>query len=765
MPSRRLDSPLFVGLIGLSLAATPLLGTADEASAEVRAVADQPADQAAPTNAGAGPTAADVDYALTELVNVVGSAESLPLVPGSAHVIGVEQLKRKSHDDIHRILQDVPGINVQEEDGYGLRPNIGMRGTGVERSQKITVMEDGVLIAPAPYAAPAAYYFPTPGRMESMEVRKGSASIKQGPYTTGGALNLLSAAIPAGLGASFDGAGGSDDAFRLEALVGHSGERMGWLLQSYQLDTGGFKRLDGGGDTATELEDYLGKLRFGSGSGAAIHQSLELKLGVTTQLGNETYLGLTESDFEANPVRRYRASALDHIDSDHEQFQLRYFIVPSASVDVVTTIYRNNFFRDWFKNESVAGVSNARVLGDPASYPVELGILRGEIDSQPEDLALRHNRRDYYSSGISTTAGIGGRWGASDHRLELGLRYHEDEEDRFQEEDLYSMTGGQLELDRLGAPGSNSNRIGDAKALAFFVQDRISLGRLSLLPGLRWESISHRRFDFSRDDPSRSSGPVSERRNDVDVLLPGLGMSFDLAGGHGLLAGVHRGFSPPGTGSTAEVDAEESVNWELGYRFRHRTMHAEVVGFFNDYDNLLGAETVAGGGSEGGELFNGGEVEVLGLEASFGYRPRLGRYSVPLNLSYTYTTSEFQTSFKTTFADWAPAVEAGDELPYLPQGQLTANAGLTAAQWSLYLTASWMDAMRTRAGQGAIPEGEGTDARFVLDLGGRWQAFERVSFYAHLRNLSDESYVVSRRPYGLRGGLPRTLLAGVSFDW
>ena len=71
-----------------------------------------------------------------------------------------------------------------------------MRGTGQNRSEKVTIMEDGVLAAPAPYAAPSAYYFPTSGRMQQIEVLKGTSSAMYGPRTTGGVVNMLSREIP-----------------------------------------------------------------------------------------------------------------------------------------------------------------------------------------------------------------------------------------------------------------------------------------------------------------------------------------------------------------------------------------------------------------------------------------------------------------------------------------------------------------------------------------------------------------------------------------
>jgi outer membrane receptor for Fe3+-dicitrate len=206
-----------------------------------------------------------------ERLTVIGTRPAA-LTGGSANYLTTERLEQFRHTDVHRVLKQVPGLYVVEEDGYGLRPNIGLRGSGTDRNSRITVTEDGVLIAPAQYAAPAAYYFPTMQRMSAVEVRKGSAAVRSGPRTTGGAINLISAPIPDDpFGGRVSLHAGEDQTLLGDVTIGGTNGQWGYLVEALRQDTDGFKTIDGGGDSGYTLDDYLAKLKFTTASGARFH--------------------------------------------------------------------------------------------------------------------------------------------------------------------------------------------------------------------------------------------------------------------------------------------------------------------------------------------------------------------------------------------------------------------------------------------------------------------------------------------------------------
>ena len=116
--------------------------------------------------------ALEAEPPLIKEVTIIGTKEANLKLSGSGVRIDADELKKHAYSDLNQLVSAVPGVYVREEDGFGLRPNIGIRGATSDRSQKITLMEDGVLIGPAPYSAPAAYYITNASRVFALEVLK-----------------------------------------------------------------------------------------------------------------------------------------------------------------------------------------------------------------------------------------------------------------------------------------------------------------------------------------------------------------------------------------------------------------------------------------------------------------------------------------------------------------------------------------------------------------------------------------------------------------
>ncbi len=711
-------------------------------------------------------TAADDPGAVVtpiDTVTIIGRRTDVADVPGSAHVLGNEELGVLIQTDIMRVLRAVPGVYVQEEEGFGLRPNIGIRGSGLDRSARIALLEDGVLIAPAPYSAPSAYYFPTQRRMHSLEVLKGPASIVVGPRTTGGAINMISTPIPDASGGMVDLRVGQHASRDVLLNYGGNGERISWLLETVQAASDGFKTIDGpvGGNTGYDLQDYVAKLQLDSDKSADIYQSLRLKLGYTDQESDETYLGLTNEDFALDPNRRYAASAGDLFVSEHEQFQLTYAIDPGHSWSGEITAYRNNFARNWYKLQAVDGTGISDVLDDPETYASELSYLKG--NTSPDDaITKRANNRSYYSQGVQAKVDWGFDLGETEVALTTGLRIHEDEEDRFQHEDSYRMEDSTLLLTTTGAPGSRTNRVSSADVISAFIDTEFRSGKWIFTPGIRFENVDMQRLDYSTADPDREEGPTQVRSNSVSEWIPGIGALYRVNNEWRLLAGIHKGFNPPAPGSSAED--ESSQNIEVGTRYDNSTLSFEAIYFVNDYDNLVGTVSEStGGGGEVGDQHDGGEVTVSGLELNTDYGWDVGNLYIPLGLRYTWTNeAQFNSAFESGYEPWGD-VEVGDELPYIPEHQLRVSTGLVAEKWRLNLAASYIGELRTNAGQGPLEPQSSIDSHVVMDFIASWEFTTKLSSYMKIDNLLDEQYVAARRPAGARPGLPRTAYLGLTY--
>ncbi|MDP2345344.1 MAG: TonB-dependent receptor [Deltaproteobacteria bacterium] len=714
---------------------------------------------------------------------LVARRRDLKRVVGSAYTVDKETLERFKPDDVNRALRAVPGVYVRDEDGQGLRPNIGLRGASSDRSAKVVLLEDGVLFAPAPYSAPAAYYFPLTTRMVGIEVFKGPAAIRQGPHTVGGAVNLRTRPVPfqsvGSLNVGFGLVGAGREQSRLHGVAGVGDETWGVLIEGARVQSDGFKHIDGAPDAPTGFlrDDVMLKARVASGFLEELRHTLELKLGYGREESDETYLGLSDEDFRQDPLRRYAASASDHMSWGRTQAQLRYSIAVREDLEVDVVGYRHDLARSWNKVNGVRGAPNLHdvlTFADAGAFPIFAGQLsNGDVEgTDPGGVLIGPNQRTFVSQGIALTARakltLGPpRW-AVEQRLELGVRLHNDGVDRLHSERAFNVVRGAV-IDAGEDDVVTADNQAGALALAAHVADEIRFLDLVLVPGMRVELI-HGTFT---DKAAGAALPGKAIESDQLALMPGLGLAWQPAPVVVVVAGVHRGFSPIAPGQSADVRPEESTNGEAGVRLDLREalgLSAEVIGFYSQYENILGECTYSAGcGDDIGVQQNGGAAGIGGAEFLVRHELPLrlgaawGESRLKLEATYTFTRAVFLTTFDSSHPLFSK-VNAGDEMAYVPAHQAAFTGALVLDDLDVGASIGLVSAMRDVPGQGETLAHERTDTQAVVDVATSYQLLPGVRIALRADNLLDQQAIVSRRPFGARPGKPRSFMVSLELD-
>jgi len=612
-----------------------------------------------------------------------------------------------------------------------------------------------VLVAPAAYSAPAAYYFPLMARIERVFVIKGPASISFGPQTVGGAVNLMTRAIPASPSGMIDAAAGAYGYNKVHGYFGTSDEQTGFLVEGVHLGSTGFKELPDGADTGFYRNEAMFKGRYVLDPRSRAPSEFVLKLTYSDEVSNETYLGVTDADFRANPLQRYGASSLDRMKNFRTGIALTHKIEPARGLSITTTAYRNDFYRVWRKVNGFRGADLFSVLDRPddARNAVFAAVVSGRADasSAAETLVIGPNQRDFVSQGIETRV----RWdvatGPVAHRIEYGIRLHHDRVERRHSEDPFRLLGGKL-VPEGGPTVVTAFNEAWTDALALHVADAISWRGLTLTPGLRAEAMRSAFVD-------RAAG--TEERAITHAFLPGVGLFYAFTEALGAFAGVYRGFSPPAPGSPG-TRPEQSVNYEAGARWFDRVVRIEAIGFYNDYANITDVCTLSSGCVEENldRQYDGGKARIYGVEGFAQLAPAIGEMTLPFTAAYTFTRAEFQTSFHSDDPIFGDVI-AGDEMPYVPRHQLSVSLGVDSPYGGGAAAATYVSAMREEAGAEPLASTLATDEQLTFDVSVYGRPMKPWMVYANLRNLLDDHSIVSHRPFGARPNAPRWIQVGV----
>lgn len=662
-------------------------------------------------------------------VDIIGGEENLPTIAGAASVLGEDELQRSHVFTVNEALRKVPGVNVRDEEGFGIRPNIAMRGLNPTRSTKITLLEDGIPLAYAPYGDNASYYHPMIDRYERIEVLKGSGSLLYGPQTISGVINYITPLPPQEFGGYVQGTVGNQDYFNGKLNIGGKG-----MLLDYS-------RKQGEG-TRDNMDHELDDLNLKYVTAIGDNHALTVRANYYQEDSTLTYTGLTQAEYD-NFGRNYNPFKNANFDVERNGLSATHEYDAGFGLLLLTNIYYSTFDRDWWRqssstSETMCGTDfrDARLAGqvvDPDSCNANQGRLR-----------------NYTTWGIEPRLSLAHHLG----EFQAGVRFHSEEQERRQ-------INGTSPHARSGATVENNLR--ETTAYSMFVANRFDIGQFNVTPIIRYENIEADRTNRLTDVKGST---------DISNTSPGIGATWNPSDNLTAFTSLHKGFAPPrvedlisGTGTATEVDAEESTNFELGVR-HNPTPQLTLQGayFRNDFQNLIAVGSIAGGStplSQGEALFEGLEFFALAEHES-------GIFS---RVAYTYMpTADQETAFTSvTTSDPVNGSKAGNRQPYAPENTLTLALGYAASAIhgeieAQYVGEQYADFANTKEesanGQTGIIEDY-----TIWNAAVNYQLNPQGStVFMTVKNLLDEDYIVDRTR-GIQPGMSRLVQVGMRYPF
>jgi Fe(3+) dicitrate transport protein len=694
---------------------------------------------------------------------------ALRMLPGSATLITSEQLENIQAQNANEVLRRAPGIHAVDEEGLGLRPNIGFRGLDPDRSRYVLVMEDGVPVSLSPYGEPELYYAPSIDRMQQVEILRGPASIQYGPRTVAGVINYRTADPPATPKGLIQFTGGSGGYLSTRAGFGTTMGRTGIQLDYLR------KQSDDFGMLRLRMNDLVLRLRRAISS----HTVVGLKASAYNEVSNANYIGMTQPMFEQGGndftrlapedrflVRRYALSAT-----------LSTILTDQLKLDVLLFGYSTR--RDWCRQDFAYNQLDTagNLLPPPADYS---GVTWGDESVAGGALYMRNStgnrNRTFGVAGADIRIRYDFRWMGTTHQAVAGVKVVAE---RAHEVRINGTMPGDL------GGSVTDEEFRPVTGLSAFVCDKWPLTeRLEMSPGVRWESMVYTREimrgRYVLDGVTSVRDTLIRNTSSLTAFIPGIGFSYRLGVPWTMFGGVHRGFAPPrikdaitADGTDQQLDAELSWNYEWGIRANgKRYWQAEITAFCLDFENQVIPVSESSGGAGTG-LMNGGSTLSRGLELSTAFTTEnegKHKWNAGCQLTVTYTRASFSSDRILGSGENRVNI-SGNRLPYAPEWQGTGTftlqsvAGFTFNVSAHYTGAQYTDILNTQTATANGLTGRLSPFR-SYDAGCLYRSAKTgLTLSASVKNLSNERYIFTRRPQGIRVSLPRMFFVGIKKEF
>lgn len=549
--------------------------------------------------------------------------------PGARSVVSKDGLTNIGARTLEDTLRQVPGVNVLDESGTGVLPNIGVRGLNPLRSEQVLLLQDGIPMTLAPYGQTGASLFPlTLQAVGSVDVARGGVAVHYGPNNVGGVINFVTTRIPVkpsvmlreGLSVAKNGrvltdsyvrAGGFvNDRFALQVqanLIEGQGERAhsDTSVRNLTLDAEWFP------DASTEMR--AGLQRY------------------TTQ--NELPGALTPRADDQDRTQSTRP--LDRFDGDTTRAHLTYSRQFARGAELNWKNFGHRSARTFaFGNASNADAASTQQQSSPREYRV-------------------------YGTEPSLSFNVDG---PVKQKIMFGTRYMREEVDY--KVDSRNLASGAYSVTR------DWRFVNDAYAA--YVSDTFSLlnDKLKITPGVRREDV---RLSY------RNKPTGAQTRNTTKDWLPGLDVGYQANKDLFLFANAHKSLRPVQFTQITygnDLAAERAKNLEAGARWAATpNLDLALAAFRFKFDNKLEFVNAKLG------FRNLGQAVHQGAEMELKWRPP-AVHGLELKTAYTYVDTEQQSG---TFKD--------RELPYASRNQLTLDSTYRSAGWTWNLNGHYQSRM------------------------------------------------------------------------
>jgi Fe(3+) dicitrate transport protein len=684
-----------------------------------------------------------------ETIVVIGQRDGLLKISGAGATIEQADITRARVFTVNEALRQVSGVFARDEEGLGLRPNIGIRGLSPIRSTKVLLLEDGLPLGYAPYGDNAAYFHPSIRRFARIEVLKGASQVRFGPNTIGGVINYVTPPAP--------------DAFEGQITLSGGNRGYGELDVALGGPVAGFRTAFHGtaahSDGARDNQDlryadlYLKVERY-----VADGHDVTWRISRYAEDSQLTYSGLTQGEYLANP--RQNPFVNDRFTIERVASSFTWAWALSDTLTLKTSAYGSWFDRDWWRQSS-----NSGQRPNDASDP-NCGSLSNLLTTCGNEGRLRGYNTYGIESRLSDTRMIGDLA----FKSEVGIRYADERQNRLQINS--DRPNGRTAGTSING-GVRENNLRYVTAWSGFATTQATIGKWSFAPGIRWEEIELRRVN--RLDPLLPIGGNAR----LSEVIPGFGATYAIRPDFVVYGGVHRGFAPPrvedaisnATGGSVNLEAETSTNWEAGVRGSlGRGVPIDLAWFRMDFENQIVPSSVAGG--VGSSLTSAGRTLHQGLEVSsrgsFRDMDLMRHNDIFFRFALTWVAdAAFEGARFSNIAGFTSTSVSGNRLPYAPELLFNGAIGYSFTDWAdiqaeyVFTDKMYTDDLNTidvspNGQRGIIP------ATHIWNMTVNLKPQDwKVGFFVTLKNVFNEDTIVDRAR-GILPGSPRLAQMGIS---